>query len=116
MALLVAGVRADEFDDYMAAVYRGTGNFVRVGNTYVGSRDIVTKAGSAYVSSRGIATCVGSAYITEDNRIVTRAGSTIIDGNNYTTRAGNAYSSNRGISYRAGSYLYKPSSLDGPED
>jgi len=108
MALLVAGVRADDFDDYVAAAYGGKGDFVRVGNTYVGSHDIITKAGSAYVSSRGIATKAGSTYISEDNETVVKAGSAFVSNKDIIVNVGNTYNGSGGTSVKAGNYMYKP--------
>ena len=108
MALLVAGVRADDLDDYVATAYGGRGQFVRVGSTYVGNVDIITKAGSAYVSSRGIATRAGSTYISEDNDIVVKAGSAYVSSEDIVVKAGSTYNGKNGTTIGADSYMYKP--------
>ena len=108
MAVLVAPVMGDDFDDYIAAVYGGKGEFVRAGNTYVGSHDIITKAGNAYVSSRGIATKTGNTYFSEDNRAVIKAGNSFVSDRDIITKAGSAYSGRNGITINVGSYLDKP--------
>lgn len=108
MAVLVAPVMGDDFDDYVATVYGGRGQFVRVGNTYVGSHDIITKAGNSYVSSRGIATRAGNTYFSEDNRAVVRAGNSFVSNKDIIVRAGNTYSGRNGITVSVDSYMDKP--------
>ena len=102
--------RGDDFDDYVAAVYGGRGDFVRVGSTYVGSHDIITRVGNAYVSSRGIANRAGRTYISEDNRTVTRAGSALVGDGDIVSKVGGTYVGGQGIVTRAGSSLSKPES------
>jgi hypothetical protein len=108
MAVLVAPVMADDFDDYIATAYGGRGSFVRAGNTYIGSNDIITKAGNSYVSGRGIANRAGSTYITEDNKTVNRAGSAFISGDDIIIKAGNSYNGRNGTTISAGGFMSKP--------
>ena len=108
MAVLVAPVMADDFDDYIAAVYSGKGDFVRAGNVYVGSHDIIVKAGNSYSSSRGIAVKAGNTFVSEDNRTVVRAGNAFVGDNDIIVRAGNTYNGSGGTTVKAGNYMYKP--------
>lgn len=108
MALLVAGVRADDFDDYMATAYPKSGDFVRVGSTYITGHDVITKAGSSYVSSYGIATKAGSTYITENNKIVVKVGCAFMSDNDIIVKAGSTYNGNNGTTIDIFSYMNKP--------
>ena len=108
MALLVAGVRADDLDDYVAAAYNGKGDFVRSGNTYIGSHDIIVKSGNAYISSRGTAVRSGNVFITEENKTVVKSGNAFIGDNDIIIKSGDTYNGNSGTTVKAGNYMYKP--------
>ena len=114
MALLVAGVRADDLDDYMGAVYSRGGGYERVGSTYSGN-DVITKCGSFFISSRGVAVKTGSVYTTEDNRIVSNVGSSFVSSTDVVTRVGNVYSGGNSFSFTAGSFIDKGVYLNASE-
>jgi len=119
VALLMAGsevtVWADEDDDekaemrdFVAAVYRGQGQYNMAGSIATGEGGVIMKRGSVWLTPRGQYQKVGSVYLTPDGGVVTRAGSTFIDEDEVIVKAGSTYTGNGQTTTTAGSVVLKP--------
>ena len=102
VALLMAGLVvtgwADEDDDekaemrdFVAAVYRGQGQYNMAGSIATGEGGVIMKRGSVWLTPHGQYQKVGSVYLTPDGGVVTRAGSTFINEDEVIVKSGSAY-------------------------
>jgi hypothetical protein len=80
-----------EMRDFVAAVYRGQGQYNMAGSIAAGEGGVIMKRGSVWLTPRGQYQKVGSVYLTPDGGVVTRAGSTFIDQDEVITKAGSTY-------------------------
>ena len=121
VALLMAGLEvtvwADEDDDekaemrdFVAAVYRGQGQYNMAGSIATGEGGVIMKRGSVWLTPHGQYQKVGSVYLTPDGGVVTRAGSTFIDEDEVMTKAGSTYTGSGQTTTTAGSVVLKPRS------
>jgi len=119
VALLMAGLEvtvwADEDDDekaemrdFVAAVYRGQGQYNMAGSIATGEGGVIMKRGSVWLTPHGQYQKVGSVYLTPDGGVVTRAGSTFIDEDEVITKAGSTYTGNGQTTTTAGNVVLKP--------
>jgi hypothetical protein len=114
MLCLEVTVRADEDDekaemrDFVAAVYRGQGQYTMAGSIATGEGGVIMKRGSVWLTPRGQYQKVGSVYLTPDGGVVTRAGSTFIDEDEVIVKAGSIYTGNGQTTTTAGSVVLKP--------
>jgi len=117
-ALLVTGLEltvwADEDDekaemrDFVAAVYRGQGQYNMAGSIATGEGGVIMKRGSVWLTPHGQYQKVGSVYLTPDGGVVTRAGSTFIDEDEVITKAGTTYTGGGQTTATAGNVVLKP--------
>ena len=77
-----------EMRDFVAAVYRGQGQYNMAGSIATGEGGVIMKRGSVWLTPRGQYQKVGSVYLTPDGGVVTRAGSTYTGNGQTTTTAG----------------------------
>jgi len=118
VALLIAGLEvtvwADEDDekaemrDFVAAVYRGQGQYNMAGSIAAGEGGVIMKRGSVWLTPHGQYQKVGSVYLTPDGGVVTRAGSTFIDEDEVITKAGSTYTGGGQTTTTAGNVVLKP--------
>ena len=119
VALLIAGLEvtvwADEDDDekaemrdFVAAVYRGQGQYNMAGSIATGEGGVIMKRGSVWLTPHGQYQKVGSVYLTPDGGVVTRAGSTFIDEDEVIVKAGNTYTGGGQTTTTAGNVVLKP--------
>ena len=114
MVSLDVTVWADEDDekaemrDFVAAVYRGQGQYTMAGSIATGEGGVIMKRGSVWLTPRGQYQKVGSVYLTPDGGVVTRAGSTFIDEDEVITKAGSTYSGGGQTTTTAGNVVLKP--------
>ena len=99
-----------EMRDFVAAVYRGQGQYNMAGSIATGEGGVIMKRGSVWLTPRGQYQKVGSVYLTPDGGVVTRAGSTFIDEDEVITKAGSTYTGNGQTTTTAGSVVLKPRS------
>ena len=97
-----------EMRDFVAAVYRGQGQYNMAGSIATGEGGVIMKRGSVWLTPRGQYQKVGSVYLTPDGGVVTRAGSTFIDEDEVITKAGSIYTGNGQTTTTAGSVVLKP--------
>jgi len=119
VALLMAGsavtVWADDDDDekaemrdFVAAVYRGQGQYNMAGSIATGEGGVIMKRGSVWLTPHGQYQKVGSVYLTPEGGVVTRAGSTLIDEDDVITKAGSTYTGGGQTTTTAGNVVLKP--------
>jgi len=119
VALLMAGLEvtvwADEDDDekaemrdFVAAVYRGQGQYNMAGSIATGEGGVIMKRGSVWLTPHGQYQKVGSVYLTPDGGVVTRAGSTFIDEDEVIVKAGSTYTGSGQTTTTAGNVVLKP--------
>ena len=118
VALLMAGLEVrvwpDEDDekaemrDFVAAVYRGQGQYTMAGSIATGEGGVIMRRGSVWLTPRGQYQKVGSVYLTPDGGVVTRAGSTFIDEDEVITKAGSTYTGGGQTTTTAGNVVLKP--------
>ena len=99
-----------EMRDFVAAVYRGQGQYNMAGSIATGEGGVIMKRGSVWLTPHGQYQKVGSVYLTPDGGVVTRAGSTFIDEDEVITKAGSTYTGNGQTTTTAGSVVLKPRS------
>ena len=97
-----------EMRDFVAAVYRGQGQYNMAGSIATGEGGVIMKRGSVWLTPRGQYQKVGSVYLTPDGGVVTRAGSTFIDEDEVIVKAGSIYTGNGQTTTTAGSVVLKP--------
>jgi len=97
-----------EMRDFVAAVYRGQGQYNMAGSIATGEGGVIMKRGSVWLTPHGQYQRVGSVYLTPDGGVVTRAGSTFIDEDEVITKAGSTYSGGGQTTTTAGSVVLKP--------
>jgi hypothetical protein len=97
-----------EMRDFVAAVYRGQGQYNMAGSIATGEGGVIMKRGSVWLTPRGQYQKVGSVYLTPDGGVVTRAGSTFIDEDEVITKAGSTYTGGCQTTTTAGSVVLKP--------
>ena len=119
VGLLMAGLEVtvwadddekSEMRDFVAAVYRGQGQYNMAGSIATGEGGVIMKRGSVWLTPHGQYQKVGSVYLTPDGGVVTRAGSTFIDEDEVITKAGSTYTGNGQTTTTAGSVVLKPRS------
>ena len=99
-----------EMRDFVAAVYRGQGQYNMAGSIATGEGGVIMKRGSVWLTPRGQYQKVGSVYLTPDGGVVTRAGSTFIDEDEVIVKAGSTYTGSGQTTTTAGSVVLKPRS------
>jgi hypothetical protein len=97
-----------EMRDFVAAVYRGQGQYNMAGSIATGEGGVIMKRGSVWLTPHGQYQKVGSVYLTPDGGVVTRAGSTFIDEDEVITKAGSTYTGNGQTTTTAGNVVLKP--------
>ena len=97
-----------EMRDFVAAVYRGQGQYNMAGSIATGEGGVIMKRGSVWLTPHGQYQKVGSVYLTPDGGVVTRAGSTFIDEDEVITKAGGTYTGNGQTTTTAGNVVLKP--------
>jgi hypothetical protein len=97
-----------EMRDFVAAVYRGQGQYNMAGSIATGEGGVIMKRGSVWLTPHGQYQKVGSVYLTPDGGVVTRAGSTFIDEDEVITKAGSTYTGGGQTTTTAGSVVLKP--------
>jgi hypothetical protein len=97
-----------EMRDFVAAVYRGQGQYNMAGSIATGEGGVIMKRGSVWLTPHGQYQKVGSVYLTPDGGVVTRAGSTFIDEDEVITKAGSTYSGGGQTTTTAGNVVLKP--------
>jgi hypothetical protein len=97
-----------EMRDFVAAVYRGQGQYNMAGSIATGEGGVIMRRGSVWLTPRGQYQKVGSVYLTPDGAVVTRAGSAFIDEDEVITKAGSTYTGNGQTTTTAGSVVLKP--------
>jgi hypothetical protein len=97
-----------EMRDFVAAVYRGQGQYNMAGSIATGEGGVIMKRGSVWLTPHGQYQKVGSVYLTPDGGVVTRAGSTFIDEDEVIVRAGSTYTGNGQTTTTAGNVVLKP--------
>ena len=97
-----------EMRDFVAAVYRGQGQYNMAGSIATGEGGVIMKRGSVWLTPRGQYQKVGSVYLTPDGGVVTRAGSAFIDEDEVITKAGSTYTGSGQTTTTAGSVVLKP--------
>jgi len=107
MALLVAGVRADDFDDYVATAYSGVGGFTRCGNVYVSNYDTIVKSGNAFVSTKETFTKSGNVFVSDGNKSFVKSGNAFVGTTRTITQSGNTYIGDSEFAIKSGNYILK---------
>ena len=97
-----------EMRDFVAAVYRGQGQYNMAGSIATGEGGVIMKRGSVWLTPRGQYQKVGSVYLTPDGGVVTRSGSTFIDEDEVIVKAGSTYAGGGQTTTTAGSVVLKP--------
>jgi hypothetical protein len=97
-----------EMKDFVAAVYRGQGQYNMAGSIATGEGGVIMKRGSVWLTPRGQYQKVGSVYLTPDGGVVTRAGSTFIDEDEVIVKSGGNYVGNGQTTVTTGSVVLKP--------
>ena len=97
-----------EMRDFVAAVYRGQGQYNMAGSIATGEGGVIMKRGSVWLTPHGQYQKVGSVYLTPDGGVVTRAGSTFIDEDEVIVKAGSTYTGNGQTTTTAGNVVLKP--------
>ena len=97
-----------EMRDFVAAVYRGQGQYNMAGSIATGEGGVIMKRGSVWLTPHGQYQKVGSVYLTPDGGVVTRAGSTFIDEDEVITKAGSTYTGGGQTTTTAGNVVLKP--------
>jgi len=97
-----------EMRDFVAAVYRGQGQYNMAGSIATGEGGVIMKRGSVWLTPHGQYQKVGSVYLTPHSGVVTRAGSTFIDEDEVITKAGSTYSGSGQTTTTVGNVLLKP--------
>jgi len=97
-----------EMRDFVAAVYRGQGQYNMAGSIATGEGGVIMKRGSVWLTPRGQYQKVGGVYLTPYGGVVTRSGSTFIDEDQVITKAGSTYTGGGQTTTTAGSVVLKP--------
>lgn len=100
--------KKQELKDFVAAVYRGEGNFVLLGDGMaVGSEGAIVRAGNTFMTPEGPYVKAGNAYMRPDGGSVVKAGNSFLSWDGSMVKAGNTYLGDGGTSVVAGNTVFR---------
>ena len=99
---------AREMQDFVGAVYRGSGNYVIVDeDTAVGPGGTIIRAGDTFLTPRGTYVKAGESYLRPEGGAVVKAGDSFLSPGGTMVRAGDVYVGSEGTSVVAGSTILR---------
>lgn len=99
MALLVAGVRADDMSEFIGGVYDGGGFYADCGGgIVVGPEGAIVKCGDTYLTPRGTYVNAGGTYLGPRGSVAVKVGQDFVGTSGFTAKAGNMYLSASSVS------------------
>lgn len=111
MALLVAGVKAEEedFSNFIGGVYRKSGAYAISGTTANGGSQAVIRAGNTYLTKDGAYVKAGNTYLAPNGKgTAIRAGDTFLMDGKAVIKCGETYLGEDGATVVSGSTISNP--------
>lgn len=112
MALLVAGVRADDLDTFIGGVYKQSGIYVNCGNGIAtGASGSIIKCGDTYFTPHGVYVNTGGTYLGPKGSVDVKVGQDFVGTSGFAARAGDTYVGSFGASIDSGGTTFIQSVL-----